>query len=217
LASGDAAGALAGFEAALRQAPDHLVWGSEYRHAALAAEAHDRAIDFFDELTAAHPRSAAARLNLGYAHVDKIPAAGSVTQVVLANAALGHFTAALEIEESWLGRYTRGNSYVYWPPIFQKTRLGIADLERAIEIAERLPPKAIHARAWVALGDARWRLGERDAARATWREGLERYPGSAELEARLGREGEALAAFLDEAYALGRRVDTDLSPLAEAR
>lgn len=215
VADGAAKAALADFEAALRLDPDNLRWGSEYRQAAIAAAEFDRSIDFFAELAEAHPEAAATRLNLGYAHVDKIPAAGAVSQVILANTALNHFSAALELEESWLGRYTRGNSYIHWPPIFGKTRLGIADLERAIELADAMPKKAIHARAWVALGDGHWRLDDLARAREIWRQGLERYPGDADLQARLAREDEALEEFLDAHYALGEKVDTDLSPLWE--
>jgi tetratricopeptide (TPR) repeat protein len=216
LTRGAAKAALADFETALRLDPDNLRWGSEYRQAVIAAAEHDRAIDFFAELVEKHPRAASTRLNLGYAHVDKIPAAGAITQVLLANTALNHFSAALELEESWLVRYTRGNSYVYWPPIFGKTHLGIADLERAIALAEALPKRAIHARAWVALGDGHWRLDDLVKAREIWRKGLERYPGDADLAARISREGEALEQFLDASYALGNKVDTDLSPLWEA-
>jgi tetratricopeptide (TPR) repeat protein len=207
--------ALGDFETALALDPDNLRWGSEYRQAAIAAAEFDRSIEFFTTLAKEHPRAAATRLHLGYAHVDKIPAAGAITQVILANTALNHFSAALELEESWLVRYTRGNSYVYWPPIFGKTRLGIADLERAIELAEGLPKRSIHARAWVALGDGHWRLDDLARAREIWQQGLARYPGDADLEARVRRDGEALEQFLDATYALGNKVDTDLSPLWE--
>jgi tetratricopeptide (TPR) repeat protein len=215
-AAASAKSALDDFETALRLDPDNLRWGAEYRQAAIAAAEFDRSIDFFTTLAKEHPRAAATRLNLGYAHVDKIPAAGAITQVILANTALNHFSAALELEESWLVRYTRGNSYVYWPPIFGKTKLGIADLERAIELAEAMPKRAIHARAWVALGDGHWRLDDLARARQIWQEGLKRYPGNADLTARLTREGDALVEFLDANYALGKKVDTDLSALWEA-
>ena len=215
LTRGAAEAALGDFETALRLDPDNLRWGSEYRQAAIAAAEYDRAIDFFAELVEKHPRAASTRLNFAYAHVDKIPAAGAITQVLLANTALNHFSAALELEESWLVRYTRGNSYVYWPPIFGKTHLGIADLERAIELAEALPKRAIHARAWVALGDGHWRLDDVAKAREIWRRGLARYPGDADLETRLSRQDEALDELLEAHYAIGKRVDTDLTALWE--
>ena len=217
LAGPGAAAALGDFEAALRLDPDNLRWGSEYRLAAAAAGAHDRAIDFFAALTAEHPKAASARLNLGYAHVDKIPVAGAITQVLLANTALEHFSAALELEETWLGRYTRGNSYIYWPPIFGKTKLGIADLERAVELAAGQPKRPIHALAWVALGDGHWRLDDVAKARQVWQEGLRLYPANEELQARLSREDDALDEYLDANYAIGKKVDTDLSALWEER
>src|SRR5688572_20173193 len=101
-AANDCAADLDRFEAALRGAPDRLVLGSDYRHRVIACEAYDRAIDFLAALTEAHPKSAAAMLNYGYAHVDKIPAAGAVTRVLLANTALLVFSRALDLEPSWL-------------------------------------------------------------------------------------------------------------------
>jgi tetratricopeptide (TPR) repeat protein len=214
--AGDLAAALDRLESAAAARPDDLGYGAEYRQAAIAAEEYDRAIAFFEKLAGRHPDSAAVRLNWGYAYVDKIPAAGAVTSVILADRALQRFTEALEREETWLGRYTRGNSYVYWPPVFNRTRLAIADLERAIELAKAGEPKPYHAHAWAALGDALWRLEDVAKAREVWREGLERHPGTPYLEERLAREGEALDRYLEAHYALGKRVATDLREIREA-
>ncbi len=215
-AGGDPEAALPLFEEALRAAPDDLRYGADYRQAVIAAGAYDRAIDFFTGLVAEHPDAADLRLNQGFAYVDKIPAAGSVTAVILANKAIEAFTAALGLRETWLGRYSRGNAYVYWPPIFHRTKLGIADLERAIELAGQESPKPYQARAWAALGDAYWRLGDLDTARKTWREGLERYPGASYLEHRLKLDDGALKDFLGKLYQVGSRVDTSLSEIWEA-
>jgi tetratricopeptide (TPR) repeat protein len=214
--AGDLAAALDRLETAAAARPDHLRYGAEYRQAAIAAEEYDRAIAFFEKLAGRHPDSAAVRLNWGYAYVDRIPAAGSVTAVILADRALKRFTEALEREETWLGLYTRGNSYVYWPPIFNRTRLAIADLERAIELEKEGEPKRYHAHAWSALGDAWWRLDDLEKAREVWREGLERHPETPYLEERLAREGEALDEYLNAHYALGNRVETDLREIWEA-
>jgi tetratricopeptide (TPR) repeat protein len=216
VAAGAAAAALPHFEEALAAAPDELRWGAEYRQAIIASGQYDRAIAFFQALVGEHPEAANAWLNLGYAHVDKIPAAGAVTQVILANRSLGFFTAHLEREETWLGRYTRGNSYVYWPTIFGKAKLGVADLERALELAAAGPRRPYHVHAWVALGDGHWRLSDLEAARRVWEDGLARFPGDPALTARLEREGEALEDYLDEWYAMGKRVATDLRELWEA-
>ena len=194
--------------------PDDLRAGAAYRQACIAAEAYDRCIGTFEKLAIARPESHAVLLNWGYAYVDRIPAAGAVTQVILADTALKRFSAAIEVEESWLALYTRGNSYVYWPAIFGRTRLGIADLEKAVAMTEATgEAPSYHARAYAALGDGYWRLGDLQTARDWWRRGLERFPGDGELEHRLALEGKPLDEHLDSHYAIGKRVETDLEAL----
>jgi tetratricopeptide (TPR) repeat protein len=220
--AGDLGGALGFLERAVAAAPDELRHGAEYRQVAIRAEAYDRSIGFFESLAEEHPDSPEVRLQWGYAYVDKIPAAGAVTAVILANTALDHFTEAIEREESWLALYTRGNSYVYWPPIFGRTGLGIADLEKAVAMSEEMPPSAgappaFHAHAYAALGDAHWRLDDLETAAEVWRRGLERIPGSpprlTERLDRLERGPEALDEYLQANYEVGQRVDTSLREL----
>jgi tetratricopeptide (TPR) repeat protein len=215
-AAGESEAALGLFEGALTQAPDNLFYGAEYRQAVIAAGAYDRALEFFKGLAAAHPRAANLMLNYGYAYVDKIPAAGAVTQVILANTALRWFSKALEVDDSWLGRYTRGNSYVYWPPIFGRLPQGIADLEQAVARARELPERSYQALAWAALGDGYWRSGDPGKARETWREGLARFPGDPRLERRAGVGDAEVEAFYETHYDPGTRVDTSLRELWQA-
>lgn len=212
--AGDHGAALGLLERAVVAEPENLRYSAEYRQVAIAAATYDRSIRFFEALAEEYPDSAAVFLSWGYAYVDKIPAAGAVTQVILANTALKHFTEALEREVTWLGLYTRGNSYIYWPAIFNRTAPGIADLERAIELAEDLEPRPYRARAWVALGDGYWRLDDLERAREIWRRGLRRYPGHPDLEARLAREDDdELDRFLRSEYEIGKRVETHLREL----
>ncbi len=201
------------FEAQLREAPRDLLLASEYRQEIIAAGEYRRAVKLFEELAAEHPDDATIHLSLGYALVDKIPAEGSITQVLLANEALSSFTRSLELSETWLGLYTRGHSYVFWPAIFGRTKLGIEDLERAIEIAEALPTNPLHSRAWVALGDAYWRLDDVDQAREIWAQGQTRYPDQPAFDARLSRLGSELNQYLENYFDPLNRVDTDLTPL----
>jgi tetratricopeptide (TPR) repeat protein len=195
--------------------PNDLRAGAEYRQACIAAETYERCLGVFERLADEHPESHAVFLNWGYAYVDKIPAAGAVTQVILADTALKRFSAAIEIEESWLALYTRGNSYVYWPAIFGRTRLGIADLEKAVAMSVTLgeDAPAYHAHAYAALGDGYWRLDELETAREWWRKGLARFPEDNDLKHRLDLEGKALDEHLDAHYAIGKRVATDLEEL----
>jgi tetratricopeptide (TPR) repeat protein len=214
LAAKDFDTALARLEAAVAADPDSLRYASEYRQAVIRAGAYDRAIDFFEKLVAAHSRSANAYLNYGYAYVDKIPSAGSITQVLLANTALAQFSRSIELEPTWLALYTRGNSYLYWPAIFGRAPMGIADLEKAADLVRKTDKRRkVHARTWVALGDGHWRLSDAEKARAMWSEGLKLFPGEPQLTARLERKGADLDAYITAELDPNKRVDTDLKSL----
>ena len=204
---------LAALEAALQAAPDDLKAGNDYRMAVIKANQYDRAIAFFEKLTTAHPNAANAHLNYGFAYVDKIPAAGAITQVILANNALGEFTKSIELKKSWIGLYTRGNSYLFWPRIFNRTQLGIDDLTEALKLQKAEPKRAIHARVYVALGDGYWKIGKLADATALWKEGLAAFPDHAGLKGRLSNQGEALDKFIEPSYDPAKRVDTSLADL----
>lgn len=203
-------------EQAVAAEPDNLRVGTEYRQAVIATGEYDRCLAFFEKMIEEHPESASLRMNYGYAHVDKIPVEGAITAVILANTALTHFSAAIELEETWLGRYTRGNSYLYWPAIFGRTQLGIDDLERAIEIAGGQDARPYHGRAWAALGDGYWRLSEPEKAAEIWRKGLELYPDNVAMKDRLAHVGDGLDAYLEGLFETTRRVPTHLREIWEA-
>ena len=213
-AAADAPPALAQLEQAVAADPNGPRPASDYRMAVIRAGEYDRAIAFFERLVAAHPKSANAWLNYGYAYVDKIPAAGAITRVILANHALEKFTRSIELERAWLALYTRGNSYLYWPPVFGKGPLAVADLEEAIALVKREPKRRpVHARVYVALGDAYWRTEQPEKARAVWREGATHFPGTPQLQARLARDGDDLSAYIYDQLDSNERVDTSLAPL----
>jgi len=207
---------LARLEEALNAAPDDLKAGNDYRMAVVQINAipqYDRAIAFFQKLVTAHPDAANAHLNYGFAYVDKIPAAGAITQVILANNALGEFTKALVLKPSWIGLYTRGNSYLFWPRIFNRTHLGIDDLQHALTIQKADRKRPYYARVYVALGDGYWKIDDMIAAANTWREGLAAYPNNVELKNRLSRQGDELKALIEAGYDPAKRVDTSLQDL----
>jgi tetratricopeptide (TPR) repeat protein len=204
------------FEKALNEEPDSLPASNEYRKAVIRTKEYDRAIDFYGKLTAAHPDAAFAWLNYGYAYVDKIPDAGSITQVILANSALTNFSKSIERKKSWIALYTRGNSYLYWPKIFGRAPLGVADLESAVAMAKAEAKKRkVYVRAWIALGDGYWKTEQPEKAKATWREGQQLFPGDPQLQARLGRDGDDLEKYIYDQLDPNKRVDTNLTPLWE--
>ena len=212
-AATDYPAALGHFGAAIAADPDSLRNASEYRMTAIAAGTFDRSLDFFKQLAETHPQSAGAVLSCGYAYVDKIPTAGSITQVILANDALKRFTRAIELQPTWLALYTRGNSYLYWPKVFGRTPLAVADLKAAVEMSRAAPKRPYHARAWVALGDGYWKLDDLARARATWSEAAALFPENAELKARLARQGDELKEYIEGELDPNRRVDTNLKPV----
>lgn len=205
--------ALDRFETILKASPNNLRVGSEYRQMIITTVAYDRAIDFFTQLVSDHPKAPNALLNFGYTFVDKIPIEGAITQVLLANTALTHFSAALELEKTWLGHFTRGNSYLYWPAIFGRTPLAIADLEAAIALAKNQQQKPYHVRPWIGLGDAYWRLKDISKAHQIWQKAAQKFPGNPDLQTRLQKKDEALNIYLEEYFDPNKRVDTDLSIL----
>lgn len=206
--------ALDAFEAALDMEPDNIRYGSEYRQAVIKAAQYDRCIAFFEKLVAAHPAASSAFLNFGFAYVDKIPAAGSITQVILANTALTYFSKSIELKSTWIGLYTRGNSYLYWPKIFGRAPLGVADLEQAMKMQKTDPVKrSYHVRAYISLGDGYWKTDDTERARAVWQEGFALFPGNEQLKARLIREGDTLAEYIDNALDPNLRVDTNLQEI----
>jgi hypothetical protein len=126
---------------------------------------------------------------------------------------LTNFTRSLELRPSWIGYYTRGVSYLFWPKIFGRAKLGIADLEEAIKMQRTGPRYPYYARAWVALGDGYWKVDDMRKARATWKQGAAEFPDSAVLRERLTLQGDALKTRIEDALDPNRRVDTNLKDL----
>ncbi len=174
---------------------------------------HERCLQFFEKLVAGHATAANAYLNYGFAYVDKMPVAGSITQVILANGALAQFSKAIEVSPNWLSYYTRGNSYLFWPKIFGRTPLGIADLEKAMTMQKKEAKKSYHVRVYISLGDGYWKMDDLEKARATWNEGSREFPGNLALKARLSRNGDELKAYIDDVFDPSKRVDTNLSEM----
>ena len=193
--------ALAKFEAALSADPDNLAYGNDYRRAVIQSKQYDRCISFFEGLVAGHPDAANAYLNFGFAYVDKVPDVGAVSQLILASKALPLLSKAVELRPSWLGYATRGNSYMYWPRVFNRTPLAVADLQQAMRIQKADTKRAYHVRIYVSLGDAYWKLDDMTQARAAWRDGLEQFPGHPPLRVRLAATSDdELKSIIENTY-----------------
>jgi tetratricopeptide (TPR) repeat protein len=224
LAAKDWDQALGQFETALTADPDNIRYGSEYRRAAILRaqalhgkegkpEDYDRSIKFFERLAAANPSGANTYLNYGLAYVDKLPALDAFARMSAANAGLAQFTKSLELRPSYVGYYTRGTSYLFWPRFFDRAKLGVADLETAVKMQKAGPKKPYYVHAWVSLGDGYWKMDQLEKARSIWSEGLKEYPETPALQERLAKQGDDLKALIQEALDPKKRVDTDLKNL----
>lgn len=209
----EAAARLPQLEAALAADPDNLQPANDYRMAVIACDQYDRSIKFFGKLVADHPNSSNAYLNYAFAYVDKIPTAGSITQLILANNALTMFTKSIELKPSWIGYFARGKSYLYWPPIFERTKLGVADLETAMRMQKADKQHSYHVYTYVFLGDGYSKLGNLAKAREVWTAGLAEFPDNPQLKVRLSRQGDELKALINDDLDYTKRVDTNLQEL----
>jgi tetratricopeptide (TPR) repeat protein len=213
LGSNDYANALHYFESAITDDPDNLRYSSEYRQVVIKNKDFDRSLSFFEKLATTKPESANIHLNSGFAYVDKIPVAGSITQVILANKALTEFTKAVELQPSWINLYTRGMSYLFWPKIFNRAPMGVADLEKAMKLQSSGPKKSYYVKNYLALGDGYWKTDQLEKARSVWQEGLKQFPDNQQLKARLDHQGDELQKLIEANFDPNKRVDTDLREL----
>jgi tetratricopeptide (TPR) repeat protein len=201
------------FETLVNAEPDNLRYASEYRQAAIQAKQFDRSISFFEKLVVKHPDSGHAFLNLGFAYVDKMPASGTMTQLILANNALTQFSKAVVLQPEWISYYTRGNSYLFWPRVFNRTQLGIADLEKAMKLQKHGPRQGYYVRTYIALGDGFWKMNKLSRARSIWRKGLKEFPDNGQLQSRLASQGDKLKEVIEDSLDPGKRIDTSLREL----
>jgi pentatricopeptide repeat protein len=208
--SNDLAKALHCLELSIADEPENVRYASEYRQIVIRSKDFDRSINYFAKLIVDHPQSANLHLNYGFAYVDKIPAAGSITQVILANTALGEFSRAVEINPNWIALYTRGASYLFWPKIFNKAPLGVADLQKAFALQKDGPKKPYYVRTYIALGDGYCKMGQMDKARDVWHQGLLKFPNDPKLKDRLSLHGDELVTLIENNFDPNKRVDTDL-------
>jgi tetratricopeptide (TPR) repeat protein len=213
LGAKDYATAVRYLESAVIGDPENLRYSSEYRQAAIQTKEFDRSLQLFEKLSAERPQSANVHLNFGFAYVDKIPVAGSITQVILANNALKEFTKAVELQPNWIAYYTRGMSYLFWPRVFNRAPFGVEDLSNALKIQRNEPRRPYHVRTYIGLGDGYWKIDDLKKARATWRAGLKLFPDNPDLKARLAQHGDQLKATIEANFDPAKRVDTGLREL----
>jgi len=225
-----AAEPLAALEARVTADPENLRVAADYRQAAIAAGDYARAITFLEALTRRPGAGPHAFLSLGLAYVDRIPAVGAFKRISLGNDATKALTRSIEREPTDVAYLIRGIVNLHFEKgWFHRTPDGVADLERALQLAGRSAEasrsgdtprsgdvsrsKPYVARIYAALGDGYWQLKDRDKARTTWREGQVRFPADERLRIRTTATDRVIADTIAHDLDASVRVDTSLHDL----
>ncbi len=207
-------------ETELNARPGSYTIASRYRTICADLNQHDRAVEFLKSLADAHPAQPATRVGLACAYVDKIVTCGGLAAIVskgtLARKSLDQLDVlARSNPDRWEVFYCRGQNHLHWPRALRHSEDAITDFRHCLELQRKSTNEADFPhfeRTYVALGDAHTKNKDYAAARAVWRDGLERFPTSAELKRRLDMTDDAaLLKFVEDERSLERRIDTDLS------
>ena len=164
------AGQLGRLETRLAANPEDLKAGAEYRQIAIAGNAYDRSIAFFEGLSARPNAGPHVYLNLALAYIDKIPTVGAFSRIAIGNKATKAATRSIELQPSEVAYAVRGMVNLRFEKgLYHRTPQGVADLEQALRLSKAHPRSPYVARIYVALGDGYWRLKNPTKAREIWR------------------------------------------------
>ncbi|MBI4169993.1 MAG: hypothetical protein HY510_08665 [Acidobacteria bacterium] len=209
--------ALGHLERAIALDPKNLRYGNDYRKTCVKAKEYQRAIDFLEKQSAAHPESAALHLNLAMAYVDKMPTAGLgiVGQGLLSNRSIGELDKVLAKDpKSWPAMYGRAMNHLHWPKVLKHAARAVEDFKACLRLQETIPAaprKAHHLLPYLGLGDAYVKNDQIAEARRAWREAGALFPGDPRLARRQALGDEELKRFVEDERGLARPIDTDLS------
>jgi tetratricopeptide (TPR) repeat protein len=148
----------------------------------------DAVIALLEARAAANPQDADAQVALGEGYLQKIfevgdgPAAG-----LWATKADKSFDAALALDaQHWDARFAKAISLSFWPPVFGKQAEAINHFKTLVAQQEAGPSKPGHAQTYLWLGNLYMQQGKGDLAKQAYQDGLDHFPGDAELLKQLG-------------------------------
>jgi hypothetical protein len=189
--------------------------GSEYRRQSSRLKEYDRCIAFFEKLSGSSgcvQRLPQLRLRLRRQDPGcRLDHPGDPRQQALNRTSPSRSSCA----PSWIASTPAGTATSTGRRSSGGRTLGVADLEKAVEIAARGEADQASTSGLHRPGRRLLEDGRPEKARAIWQEGLKRFPGRPAAEARLSREGEELEAYIDDQLDPNKRVDTDLLELWE--
>jgi len=210
MAFGDAA-TLSRLEAQLTANPENLKAGAEYRQMAIADNAYDRSIAFFEQLSAKPNAGPNVYLNLALAYIDKIPTVGAFKRISIGNKATKAVTRSIELKPWEVSYAVRGMVNLRFEKgFYHRTPQGVADLEQAQRLAATHARSPYVAQIYLALGDGYWRLKDHMKAREIWKEGSGFFPADTQLPERVTSPESVVTDTINKTLDPGARVDTSL-------
>jgi tetratricopeptide (TPR) repeat protein len=146
----------------------------------------DEMVALFEQYAKEHPESPMAQVELGGAYLQKVFKAGNGPEAgIWATKADKSFDAALAVDDHcWDARFSKAVSLSFWPAVFGKQNEAIKNFEVLTEQqGQGNEPK--YAQTWLLLGNMYQQTGRMDQALATWKHGLELFPGNESLQAQI--------------------------------
>jgi tetratricopeptide (TPR) repeat protein len=145
----------------------------------------DEYVAAIEALTAADPENAELQVALGHAYLQQLFGVGHAPeqQGALAMKADAAFDRALELDDqNWAARFSKAVSLSNWPDFMGRGPEAIEHFETLLEQQAAVPKRDEFAMTYLFLGNMQQAGGQREKAVATWRAGLELFPGMEELQ-----------------------------------
>ena len=154
----------------------------------------DELLEGLEARVDADPSNPELRITLGIAYLEKLFGLTSVNIEAgrLAMQADASFDRALELDPgSVRGRFSKAVALSNWPPFMGKTGAAIEEFKLLVEQTEKGLVPEPKSEPYLFLGNLYLRNGEREKALQTWRNGLQRFPNDAALQAQIAAEAGA--------------------------
>ncbi|MBO8162748.1 MAG: hypothetical protein H0Z34_03385 [Brevibacillus sp.] len=192
--------ALAYLAAAVRAAPDNLVYSTDYRLALTRKNQYQEAIDFFSSLDQNVPE---VKLQKALVYVDMLQEKGVGTAWLGQRSTLSirELNEVLERNPNdWMAHYARGLNNLYWPAGLQRVEKAIQDLSFCLAALRHLGDESIPfwPQVYEAYGDALVKNGDVDGGYAVWKDGLRQFPESEGLSKRVAAGKEQALELVKE-------------------
>lgn len=147
----------------------------------------DEVFALYEKRATDNPGDANAQVEYGTACLQKLfTVTDGPEKGVWATKADKAFDNALAIDDhNWGARFTKAVSLSNWPAFMGKQASAARQFETLIEQQKSGPVSPEHAQTYFYLGNMYQSMGKSEQALATWRQGLEIFPGNTQLQGQI--------------------------------